>query len=208
MPFPQAEFENDFAPGTALEDDSLPRFRRLLAKATTRFELDGTRAEASEAYGAGGRVVLNQSDLLVVVWDGQRLDKRGGTEETFDEARRRGVPVAWIDAHAPHEWQLLDAATPLPRVPDGQRVAPDGSGTATALRKRVREALELPRPLEECSEESTSQVHDRAEDPRHALKLFYAEQRRRWTLAVSWKAFQQVVADTRWPKVTIKARRL
>jgi len=82
MPFPQAEFENDFAPGEALKDDSLLRFRRSLARVATRFELDGTRAEESEAYGAGGRVVLNQSDLLVVVWDGQRLNKRGGTEET------------------------------------------------------------------------------------------------------------------------------
>jgi hypothetical protein len=82
--------------------------------------------------------VLTQSDLLIVVWDGQRLGKRGGTEETFDEARSRGVTVAWIDAHAPHQWRLLDAATPLPRVPAGQRVTPDGSGSADSLRQLVR----------------------------------------------------------------------
>jgi hypothetical protein len=204
MPFPQAEFERDFASGAALEDDSLPRFRRLLARATTRFELDGTRAEEAEAYGAGGRVVLNQSDLLVVVWDGERLGKRGGTEETFDDARSRGLPVAWIDAHAPHEWQLLDAATSLPRVPDGQRVTPDGSGSAAALRKQVREALELPKPLAEAASKAHAGSHNRAEDPRPALELFYAEQRPRWSLAVFWKAFLQVVADANWPKVRIK----
>jgi hypothetical protein len=94
LPFPQAEFEKDFAPGSALEQgDSLSRFQQMLAQATAQFELDGTRAEESEAYGAGGRVVLNQSDLLIVVWDGERQGKRGGTEETFDEARNRGVTV-------------------------------------------------------------------------------------------------------------------
>jgi len=200
LPFPQAEFEKDFAPGSALEDDSLSRFRQLLAQAATRFELDGTRAEESEAYGAGGRVVLNQSDLLIVVWDGQRLGKRGGTEETFDEARSRGVTVVWIDAHANHQWQLLDAATPLPRVPAGERVAPDGSGTADALRKWVREALELPR----LSEDETKKDEHKAIDPRQALEQFYAEERPRRNLAVAWKAFQQVVGDSQWPKVTTK----
>jgi len=204
MPFPQANFENDFAQGKALEVDSLLRFKGLAGRATTRFELDGSRAEESEAYGAGGRVVLNQSDLLVVVWDGVRQNKRGGTEESFDEARRRGVPIAWIDAHAPHAWQLLDGATPLPRVPDGQRVAPDGSGTATALRKRVSEALELPRPQKNAARKAHASVHGRADDPRLALKVFYAERRRRWTLGVIWKAFQQLVADARWPRVTTK----
>ena len=43
LPFPQLEFEKDFAQGVALEENSLNRFRSLLAKATTQFELDGTR---------------------------------------------------------------------------------------------------------------------------------------------------------------------
>lgn len=42
MPFRQAEFEKDFAPGKALEPDSLDRFRSLAKRATVRFELDGS----------------------------------------------------------------------------------------------------------------------------------------------------------------------
>src|SRR4051794_36154237 len=64
MPFPQDEYEKDFAAG-ALEADSLGRFRRLLGLTSTRFELDGCRANSPGAYGAAGRTVLNQSDLLV-----------------------------------------------------------------------------------------------------------------------------------------------
>jgi hypothetical protein len=200
LPFPQPEFEKDFAPGPALEDDSLRRFRGLLARATTRFELDGTRAEESAAYGAAGLVVLNQADLLVVVWDGKRLGKRGGTEETFGEARSRGVTVVWIDALEPQSWQLLDAATALPRAAEGQRLAPDGSGSADALRELIREALELPKLVEDA----TTKAHDRRIDPERALKDFYAEHRLWITLAVFWKLFVQVVADGTWPKVSLR----
>jgi hypothetical protein len=89
LPFPQSEFEKDFAQPHALERESMNRFRGLLAEATTRFELDGTSAEEAAAYGRGGLVVLNQSDLLIVVWDGERQGKRGGTEDTFSEGQPR-----------------------------------------------------------------------------------------------------------------------
>src|SRR5205823_1001793 len=103
MPFARAEFEKDFAPPNALEDASLDRFRALLARAAqpaglTTFEMDGERTHAPEAYGACGQVLLNQCDLLIVVWDGERLGKRGGTEDAFDDAFRRGVPTIWVHA--------------------------------------------------------------------------------------------------------------
>jgi hypothetical protein len=200
LPFPRSEFEKDFATCAALEDNSLSRFRHLLAKATIVFELDGARAEDSEAYGQGGLVVLNQSDLLVVVWDGQRLGKIGGTEDTFNKARNRGVPIAWIDALEPRNWQLLDAATPLPRVAAGQRVAPDGSGSPDAVRELVREALELPKPVEDA----TKKGHEKRTDPEPALQRFYSEERPRITPAFFWKAFVTVVGDAKWPKVSFR----
>src|SRR5262249_28349517 len=130
MPFPQAEYEKDFAEGQSLERDSLTRFRKLLTRAEhetrlTRLELDGDRSDEGGAYGVGGRVVLNQPAVLVVGGDGDRQGKRGGTEEIFDAARRRGTPVVWIDAHAPHHWQIVDADRPLATVPPDERSAPE-----------------------------------------------------------------------------------
>ena len=91
MPFVQEEFEKDFLPPEALEPDSRERFRGLLKRAregagVTTFELDGNRSAAPNAYALGGRVVLNQSDLLVVVWDGQNRAGDGSTVDTAQEA--------------------------------------------------------------------------------------------------------------------------
>jgi hypothetical protein len=203
LPFRQSEFEKDFAQAHTLEEQSLSRFRGLLAKATTRFELDGTRAEEAAGYGKGGLVVLNQSDLLIVVWDGERHGKRGGTEDTFSESRSRGLTVVWIDAHQPRNWQLLDAATPLPLVAVGERVVPDGSGSVDGLAKLVREVLELPKLAEETKKEGhdTTDPHDKRIDARSGLSLFYAEHRPSWTLAVFWKLFVQTIGDGKRPRV-------
>lgn len=204
MPFHQAEFERDFAPGVALEDRSLERFRHLVGQAHTRFELDGTRAKEGAAYGAAGRSVLHQSDLLVVVWDGQRQNKRGGTEETLDEARRLGVPVVWVDAHAPHRWQILDAATQIARADDTARLSPAGVDGTEALRKRVRAAIELPKPQPPSSPHARKLMA--ADDPALGLRMYYAERQPRWTLAVVWKAFRDIVGDGKRPRVEFSVR--
>lgn len=176
MPFAQAEFEHDFAPPVALEDNSIERFRGLLARAEqemrlTKFELDGNRADRGAAYGAAGRVVLNQSDLLIVVWDGQSLGKSGGTEETFAEARRRGIPVALIDARAPHAWQVLSAESPSAETPGLSRV--------------VQEALALPTP-------------PRAGGPQVTLDDYYAERKPRFNPALLWRWFRDLLAAGKW----------
>ena len=129
MPFLLEDFAKDFVPPTALTADALDRFRAILERARketglTTFEMDSNPDHRPEAYGACGQVVLNQSDLLLVVWDGDRLGMRGGTEETFDAARTRGIPIVWMDAHAPHDWQVLDTSATLPREQAGVRLAP------------------------------------------------------------------------------------
>lgn len=205
MPFHQEEFEKDFQPGTALETDSLDRFRCLLQRAAnanrlTSFQLDGNRANAGAAYGLGGRVVLNQSDLLVVVWDGVRQGKRGGTEETLDEARRHGVPVIWVDAQAPHAWQRIDSSLPL-SAGSGDRAIPDGSGTPDTIRQVVRGLLAVPEPPPSQTQKEPTEAQ--AETTRQGLERFYAEKKPKRSWAVLWKAFRDSVADSSFPKVRV-----
>lgn len=104
MPFPQAEYEKDFVGATALEKDSLNRFRSILDEAAQAgrlhcLELDGVRGSSGDnnPYGSGGRVVVGLSDLLIVVWDGDMTqDKIGGTAETLAAAKKAGVPVVAV----------------------------------------------------------------------------------------------------------------
>ncbi len=202
MPFHQADYENDFADDERLEPGSLPRFRDLLKRTRSRFELDGTRSDDGDAYGTCGRVVINQSDLMIVVWDGERQGKPGGTEETLDDARKRGIPVVWVDAHAPHSWQLLDHDAPEPRGPDGGRAVPDGSGTASRVIDLVRQTLELPR----TTEPTTAEERARTTEPAVALSEYYAEKRPAWSAAVIWSLFLQLVADTKLPELEFNVR--
>jgi hypothetical protein len=205
MPFAQAEFEKDFAPGKALENDSLARFRGLLKRAEeesrlTRFELDGRRADERGAYSAAGRVVLNQSDLLIVVWDGRREGKRGGTEETLDAARQQGLPVVWIDAHAPHGWQILDASAPLPPAQGEIRSVPrDGLAPDVGLRQLARSALDLPKiPAENGGK-------TKIEDPRWNLEQFHGEKQPMESIAIFWKMFRDLAGDRKFeePKFSV-----
>ena len=171
MPFHQAEYENDFAEDKRLESDSLARFRGLVERTGSRFELDGTRSDDGDAYGSGGRVVINQSDLMIVVWDGERQGKPGGTEETFDDARKRGIPVVWVDCpHAPHSWQLLDRDAPAPRVPGGGRGSGRVGNRLPDHRSALRQTLELPRVTEPMTEEERAMRHGAGHRPQRVLR--------------------------------------
>jgi hypothetical protein len=207
MPFAQAEFEKDFLLGRALEPDSLTHFHELLARAKkesrlTRFELDGNRENTGRAYGAGGRVVLNQSDILIVVWDGKLKGKIGGTEETFSEARNQGTPVVWVDACAPHEWQILGSDSVLPEISEKKRLPPDGSGNIENLKRLVTNMLELPiieAPTDikqhNIEKETTATIKKNLMD-------FFTEHQPKKSYYQLWKAFRDIFGDSKRPDVS------
>lgn len=203
-PFPKEEFKNDFE-----ANYSRDHFESILSRARaetnlTLFQLDGSRSDNESAYGAAGRVVLNQSDLLVVVWDGKRKGKRGGTEETFDEARERGIPVVWVDAKMPHHWQLVNATTQIPMPEESEPVSPDGPSNLTGLRNMVQSALVL--PAHDNSEKPPAYGRASGDKRRLRLERFYAEGQPAFTLAVAWKAFRDVVGDGIPPRVQFTVR--
>jgi hypothetical protein len=141
MPFHQIEYERDFDPQNALESDSLRRFRRLAKRAVVRCELDGSRNDEGRAYAAVGSAILQLSNLLIVVWDGKRQGKQGGTEQTLSEAVRMRMPIIWIDANVPHKWQLVDATAALPKAGRDGRSIPQSGDSVSDLRNQIEAAL-------------------------------------------------------------------
>jgi hypothetical protein len=102
LPFPRDQYANDFAQGTHHDD-----FLMLLEKSTSTFELPGNHSEATAAYEAVGRLVLEQCDVLLALWDGDPNRGRGGTSRVVADAVARHIPVVHIHTHISEPVQLL-----------------------------------------------------------------------------------------------------
>jgi len=102
LPFDADEYSRDFA-----SDGSREEFYALLARASAVFECDGRRDAEEAAYENVGRMVIEQSDFLIAIWDGKPAAGRGGTQQIIDEAMAQNVPVIWLHAAAPVEPLLL-----------------------------------------------------------------------------------------------------
>ena len=123
LPFAAEEFARDFMAGPARD-----RFHALLAQASAVSELDGDRRRGGEPYADIGVQVIEQSDLLLAVWDGLPPRGPGGTGDVVAQALERGLPIAVLPpaGAGPVEWhgcgtvEALLAAALLPPVdPEG-----------------------------------------------------------------------------------------
>ncbi len=71
--------------------------------------------ESGLRFALAGRVVIEQSDLLVAVWDGLSVANVGGSGHTVVAALDKGVPVLWIDPAHPEAMQMLHSSEDLAR---------------------------------------------------------------------------------------------
>lgn len=90
LPMAPDDYAADF--GTAVSRDE---FMRLLDAAS---EIDQVpdQPDRATAYLAAGLRVLERSDVLIALWDGEPARGRGGTADIVARARAGGRPVAWI----------------------------------------------------------------------------------------------------------------
>ncbi len=101
LPVLREGYGEDFASAAERSD-----YGRRLAAADAVFELPGLKASGPD-YERAGRVVLDQCDLLLAVWDGRPARGRGGTEQVLSEAIERHIPVLLIDAGAKRPTEIL-----------------------------------------------------------------------------------------------------
>jgi hypothetical protein len=97
-------------------------------------------AQCSERVALAARVMIEQSDILIAVWDGVTRSHVGGTGHTIAAALELGTPVLCIDPVRVKGWRILLTPESLVLSGDGQV---DRDGMLAGL---VRAAL---RPLEE-----------------------------------------------------------
>jgi hypothetical protein len=102
LPFHAEEYKQDFE-----SEASKQEFAALLGRASAVFDAGGERSAAEAAYELAGQIVVEQSDVLIAIWDGEDSRGRGGTGQMVNEALELGVPVVWLNATEPAETCVL-----------------------------------------------------------------------------------------------------
>lgn len=97
---------------------------------------------ASARYRLAGRVLIEQCDILVAVWDGKSTLNPGGTGDTARRALAAGVPVLWIDPADPARLRFVT----LPEELQSRGEAPEPAAHEPAIRALVEAAIALPPP--------------------------------------------------------------
>lgn len=95
-------------------------------------------AHTAERAAIAGRVMIEQSDIIIGLWDGATTNHVGGTGHTILAALEHGAPVVWIDPREPANWRILQAPESLARIGGGPAPLP---ARATLLAGLVGAAL-------------------------------------------------------------------
>jgi len=90
LPLPESDYAEDFRSAA-----SRIEFSNLLGQADD-IELMPRADTREQAYEAAGKFVLNNSDVLIALWDGQPAQGLGGTGDIVRRARDRQMPIAWV----------------------------------------------------------------------------------------------------------------
>ncbi|HMS20081.1 hypothetical protein [uncultured Sphingorhabdus sp.] len=91
-------------------------------------------ALCSDRAAMAARVMIEQSDIVIGIWDGVTHGSIGGTRHTIEAALDQGVPVIWIDARDPHGWHLLQAKEELAALTDQATGVRDEAGIDALIR--------------------------------------------------------------------------
>jgi hypothetical protein len=126
LPLARSDFLDDFSDAGSREE-----FKMLVERASHVVYSNGEPAASRQsAYESASNYIVLRSDVLVSIWNGQPGRGKGGTADSIDQARRRGIPVVWISTTPPHEIVVLE--------PDSEMAL---SAHATLTPQTIREAL-------------------------------------------------------------------
>jgi hypothetical protein len=133
-------------------------------------------------YGEQAELILNQTDLVIALWDGKPGRGRGGTAHVVQQALDYDMPVIWLSS--------VDPAAP-PRLLDSQAldrtgaVIPCAQGAVLDIPAVLRALVDLPRPSPRA-DGSTKDAHHADHDhhgkepaPELAYAAFLNEPKRR-----------------------------
>jgi len=92
LPLPIEDYMEDFESLT-----SKAEFLNLLDQAEHIYEVTPEKSR-DQAYTAAGKFILEVSDVLVAIWDGEESQGEGGTGYVVAKFREQALPLVWIHA--------------------------------------------------------------------------------------------------------------
>ncbi len=133
LPMDTMDYQNDF------DDDSYALFNKLLhhEQCTSVFTIEAADPERGHAYTDASRVMLNHSDIVIALWDGQNTGYVAGTAPTLDMAAARHIPALHILADKSPERiaeERDDAPPPIQLLNDGFQTPKWKEGIRSYLR--------------------------------------------------------------------------
>ncbi|GAB5482777.1 MAG: hypothetical protein Pars92KO_25340 [Parasphingorhabdus sp.] len=69
--------------------------------------------ESARRAALAGQILIEQSDLIIAVWDGKSTANVGGTGYTVAKALDLGSPVIWVNPQSPEDWTILYSSESL-----------------------------------------------------------------------------------------------
>lgn len=91
LPLLPEDFQADFSGA-----ESRQEFLRLVNLADEVILPTACADSREEAYWTAGKYILEQSTVLIALWDGKSAQGKGGTGDMVASARERGLPMAWV----------------------------------------------------------------------------------------------------------------
>lgn len=95
LPLPEDDYLKDFH-----SSESKSEFYKLIDLAVDVIRLPPAMSRA-DAYKNVGTYLVDHSDVMLVVWDGQTAQGMGGTGDVAFAAREKRLPLAWVRAGSP-----------------------------------------------------------------------------------------------------------
>lgn len=165
-----AEFARTFE--LAEEDNKVSNlFIDMLRRPDDQMAARGFSNLASDRVATAGRVMIEQSDVVVAIWDGVTPGGIGGTRHTIATALNLGTPVVWINAAFPEAVIIL-------RSPEELSVVGDATKKASAADIRHVFDSTLNPPASDQNERAirfhTEQWHPRSNRQFHAYRRIEA----------------------------------
>jgi hypothetical protein len=116
LPLDPADYRADFDSATSKQE-----FADLLAQAVVQ-EVIPPEPTRPDSYQSAGKRVVDRSDVMVFLWDGNPAQGVGGTAEIYEYAQHRKKAIFWIRTDGSSAELMLEPRTrPMPLSPEGLR---------------------------------------------------------------------------------------